>query len=84
MNFYLFRLKASDYASDEFSCQRNGIIAAESMEEALEIVNRNYLENPLGDSAITIQIMFLGGNNDNICYVDTPEYNRLKEFFDRG
>ena len=85
MNFYLFKLKVSDDASDEFSYrQRNDIITAESMEDALEVINRNYLEAPFGDSAITIQIMFFRDTDDNICYIDAPEYDRLKEFFDRG
>ena len=85
MNFYLFKLKVSDDASDEFPYhQRNGIITAESMEEALEVINRNYMEDPYRDVAITIQIVFFSNTDDNICYVDAPKYDRLKEFFDRG
>ena len=85
MNFYLFKLRVSGNADDKFfSYQRDGIVAAEDMEEAVRIVNRNYPEDPSGNEALTAQLMFLGGSDDNICYIDTPEYNRLKEFFDRG
>lgn len=85
MNFYLFRLRVSTGAGDKFFCyRRDGIVAAEDMEEALRIVGRNYSEDPSGDAAMTTEIVFLGGTDDNICYVSVPEYDRLKEFFDQG
>ena len=86
MNFYLFKLRAACGVNDRrFHYQRNGIIAAESMEEAFKTVSRSYSEDPLGDEAIITQIVFLRDDDgDNICYIDPVELDRLNEFFNSG
>lgn len=85
MNFYLFKLKVSTGASDKSSCyQRDGIIAAETMEEAFDTINNSCLGDPLKGTAINLQLVFIGGDGD-ICDIGAPEYDCLKEFFqDRG
>lgn len=83
MNFYLFKLRVSTGASDKSSCyQRDGIIAAETMEEAFCTINNSCLEDPLKGTAINLQLVFIGGGgDDDICDIGTPEYDCLKEFF---
>lgn len=83
MNFYLFKLRVSSGADDKlFHYRRDGIIAANSMKEAIEIVTGSYSEDLLGnDEAVIAQIIFLGGDNDDVCIIDSVKLDRLNEFF---
>lgn len=84
MGFYLFKMEIFSGVNNRSYYCHHGIIVADSLAEAFEIVSSSYSEDPLGDTTINAKVTFFKGDNDdcNICYISSTEFERLKVFFD--